>query len=90
MPVGLIPEDVDSKQEWASMNLWSSECQCHRQRQHWAEHKRYTPRPRIPIKIIDPAGIELGSSRCTGLEGRDSTNYATAMDLPDISCIIPL
>ena len=41
------------------------------------EHKGHTPNPRIEIKIPDPAGNRI---RATGLEGRDSTEHATATD----------
>ena len=37
-----------------------------------------TPNPRIGVKIPDPAGNQI---RAAGLEGRDSTDHATAMDL---------
>ena len=38
-------------------------------------HKGHTPNPRIGIKIPDPAG---NRTRAAGLEGRDSTDHATA------------
>ena len=37
--------------------------------------KGYTPNPRIGIKIPEPAG---NRTRAAGLEGRDSTDHATA------------
>ena len=40
--------------------------------------KGQTPNPRIGIKIPDPAG---NRTRSAGLEGRDSTDHATATDL---------
>ena len=42
-----------------------------------AEHKGHTPNSRIGIKIPDPAGNQ---TRTAGLEGRDSTDHATATD----------
>ena len=39
--------------------------------------KGHTANPRIGIKIPDPAG---NRPRAAGLEGRDSTDYATATD----------
>ena len=39
--------------------------------------KGHTPNPRIGIKISDPAG---NRTRAAGLEGRDSTDHATATD----------
>ena len=39
---------------------------------------RHTPNPRIGIKIPDPAG---NRTRAAGLEGRDSTDHATATDI---------
>ena len=39
--------------------------------------KGHTPNPRTEIKIPDPAG---NRTRAAGLEGRDSTNHATATD----------
>ena len=41
--------------------------------------KGYTPDPRKGIKIPDPAG---NRTRAAGLEGRNSTDYATATDYP--------
>ena len=41
------------------------------------EHKGHTASPRIEMKIIDPAGSR---TRAAGLEGRDSTEHATATD----------
>ena len=43
--------------------------------------KEHTPNPRIKIKIPDPAGIR---TRAAGLEGRDSTDHATATDSSSI------
>ena len=40
--------------------------------------KGYTPNPRAEIKIPDPAG---NRTRAVGLEGRDSTDHATATDV---------
>ena len=40
--------------------------------------KGHTPNPRIEIKIPDPAGNRTWAA---GLEGRDSTDHATAMDI---------
>ena len=39
--------------------------------------KRHTSNPRTEIKIPDTAG---NRTRAAGLEGRDSTDYATATD----------
>ena len=39
--------------------------------------KGNTPNPRIGLKIPDPAG---NRTRAAGLEGRDSTDHATATD----------
>ena len=39
--------------------------------------KEHTPNPRTEIKILDPAG---NRTRAAGLEGRDSTDHATATD----------
>ena len=39
--------------------------------------KGHTPNPRIEIKIPDPAG---NRTRAAGLEGRDSSDHATATD----------
>ena len=39
--------------------------------------KGYTPNPRTEIKSPDPAG---NLNRAAGLEGRDSTDHATATD----------
>ena len=36
-----------------------------------------TPSPRVEIKIIDPA---VNRTSAAGLEGRDCTDHATAMD----------
>ena len=44
--------------------------------------KGHTPNARIEIKIPDPTG---NRTRATGLEGRNSTNLATAMDLNNIA-----
>ena len=44
-------------------------------RQHRTEHKGHTPSPRIEIEIPDPAG---NRTRAAELEGRDSTDHATA------------
>ena len=40
--------------------------------------KGHIPNPRTDIKIPDPAGNRF---RVAGLEGRDSTDHATATDL---------
>ena len=37
----------------------------------------HTPNPRTEIKILDPAG---NRTRAAGLEGRNSTDHATATD----------
>ena len=42
-------------QGWALLNLWSEECQGHRQRQHRKKHNGHTPSLGIDIKIPDPA-----------------------------------
>ena len=39
--------------------------------------KGHTPNPRSEIKMYDPAG---NRTRAAGLEGRDSTDHATATD----------
>ena len=49
-----------------SLNVWSAQCQSHRQRQH-----------RIEIKISHPAG---NRTLAAGLEGRDSTDHATVKE----------
>ena len=53
------------------------ECQGLRRRQHRTEHKGHTPNSRTEIKIPDPAGNRTWAA---GLEGRDSTDHATATD----------
>ena len=64
--------------QWrASLNVWSTHCQCQRQRQYRTEHKGHTPNPRIEIKICHPAG---NRTRTAGLEGRDSIDHATATE----------
>ena len=40
--------------------------------------KGHTPNPRTEIKIPDPAGNQ---TRAAGMEGRDSTEHATATDI---------
>ena len=40
--------------------------------------KGHAPNPRTEIKIPDPAGDR---PQATGLEGRDSTDHATATDM---------
>ena len=50
----------------------SAQCQDLRRKQHRTEHSQ-----RTEIKIPNPPG---NRTRATGLEGRDSTDYATAMD----------
>ena len=47
--------------------------------------KRHTPNPRIQIKIPDPTG---NRTRAAGLEGRDSTDHATATDLTTLLKIV--
>ena len=64
-------------QERTSLNMCSAQCKDHRQRQHRTKHKGHTPSPRIEIKIHNPAG---NRTRATGLEGRGSTDHATATD----------
>ena len=59
------------------LNLWSVECQGHHQRQNRTKHKDDTLSLRREIKIHDPAE---NRTRAAGLEGRDSTDHATAMD----------
>ena len=44
--------------------------------------KGHTPNPRTEIKIPYPAG---NRTRATGLEGRDSTDHATATDYRQIA-----
>ena len=39
-------------------------------------YKEHTPNPRIEIEITDPPG---NRTRAAGLEGRDSTDHATAI-----------
>ena len=39
--------------------------------------KGHTPNPTTEIKILDPTG---NRTRAAGLEGRDSTDHATATD----------
>ena len=47
------------------------------------EHRTgHTPNPRIGIKIPDPAG---NRTRAAGLEGRDSTDHATATDMTNLT-----
>ena len=58
-----------------SLNLWSTECQSHRQRQDRTEHKGHALNPRIEIKISDPAG---NRTRTVEFQGGDSTDHATA------------
>ena len=40
--------------------------------------EEHTPNPRTEIKILDPAGTR---TRAAGLEGRNSTEHATATDM---------
>ena len=44
----------------------------------------HTPNPRTEIKIPDPDG---NRTRTTGLEGRDSTDHATATDTISIQLV---
>ena len=62
----------------ASLNMWSAQCQGLRRRQHRTEHNGHMPKPRIGIKIPDPAG---NRTQAAGLEGRDSTDHATATNV---------
>ena len=48
------------------------------------EHKGHTPNPRIGIKIPHPAG---NRTQAAGLEGRDSTDHATATDEYEVTTI---
>ena len=43
-------------------------------------HKGHTPNPRTEIKIFEPAELGPPPPRRAGLEGRDSTDHATATD----------
>ena len=80
MPVGKAadcePDHYTDTQGRTSLNVWSAQCQGHRQRQHKTD-KGHIPSPKIEIKISDPDG---NRTRSTGLEGRDSTDHATATD----------
>ena len=79
MPVGGAtvsgPEHETDTQRRASLNVWSAHCQGLRRRQHRTEHKGNTPNPRTEIKILYPTG---NRTLAAGLEGRDSTDHATA------------
>ena len=81
MPVGGTtvsgPEHYTDKQGRASLNVWSAQFQGLCRRKHRTEYKGHTPNPRTEIKISDPAGNRI---RAAGLEGRDSTDHATATD----------
>ena len=56
-------------------NLLSVECQGRQKRRLRIEHKGYIPNHKTEIKIPDPVG---NRTRAAGLEGRDSTDHATA------------
>ena len=81
MPIGGAtvsgPEHKTDTQGRASLNVWSAQCQGLRRRQHRTEYKGHSPNPMTEIKIPDPAG---NRTRAAGLEGRDSTDHATATD----------
>ena len=87
MPVGQLPvggatvsgpEHQTDTQRRASLNVWSAQCQGLRRRQQRKENRqRHTSNPRTEIKILDPAG---NRTRADGLEGRYSTDHATATD----------
>ena len=62
------PEHWTDTEGRASLNVWSAQCEGHRQRQG------HTPSPRIKMKISDLTG---NRTRTTELEGRDSTGPAT-------------
>ena len=78
MPVGgatvFGPEHYTDTQGWASLDVWSAQCQGFRRRQHRTEHKGHTPNLRTEIKIPDPAG---NRTRVAGFGGRESTDHAT-------------
>ena len=75
MPVGGAtgsgPEHQTDTQLRDSLNVWTAQCQGLRRRQHRTEHRQ-----RTEIKIPDPA---VNRTRAAGLEGRDSTDHATAL-----------
>ena len=82
MPVGGAtvsgPEHYTDTQGWASLNVWSAQCQgLHKDNTGQNTDKEHTPNPRIEIKIPDPAG---NRTRAATLEGRDSTDHATVTD----------
>ena len=52
-------------------------CGQHNVRASAEDNTGHTPNPRTDIKIPDPAG---NGTRAAGLEGRDSTDHATATD----------
>ena len=68
-------EHQTDTQRRISLNVWLAQCQGLRQRQHRTEHKRHSPIARIEFEIPDLAG---NLTRAAGLEGRDSTDHATA------------
>ena len=83
MPVGggatdCGPEHKICTQGRVSLNVLSAQCQGHRQRQHRIEHEGHTPSTRIGIKIPEPDG---NLTQAAGLEGRDSTDHATATNM---------
>ena len=65
---------------WASMKSVLKKCQGHRQRQHRTEHRKVTYTTSAGIKIKIPDSIENGT-RATELEGKNSTDHATATDI---------
>ena len=62
-----MDENTRYTQGQASLNVWSAQYPGLRRRQHRTEHKGHTPNPRI-------------RTWAAGLEGRDSTDHATATD----------
>ena len=86
IPVGQMPvggailyglEHYTDTQGRASVNVWPAQCQGSRRRHHRTEHEGQKPNSRVGIKFPDPAGNRTWAA---GLEGRDSTDHATATD----------
>ena len=80
MPVGRETdcgaEHWTNTQGRTSLNVWSAQCQGHRQRQHWREHKEHTPR--VEIDISHQAE---NRTLAAGLESTDSTDNDMTTDL---------
>ena len=72
-----MDQNTRHAQGLASLNVWSANCQGHRQRQQRTEHKEHTPSSRIEIKISEPAE---NRTRAACLEGRESIDHATTTD----------